>query len=145
MSLIPMRRSSCLKSGRGCLLIGRTTEILGNMILLGQPPELHTFQSSPSLASSLSRYTISLSLTRSSSLSVLEDRLDEHIASVSTLPKLLKRWGQQPMKRRAVIQKIGELMTIRMAVNTKGGGLDDTPEVSHTVCVWSMLMIVLLV
>jgi hypothetical protein len=34
------------------------------------------------------------------------------------------------MKRRAVIQKIGELMTIRMAVNTKGGGLDDTPEVS---------------
>jgi uncharacterized Rmd1/YagE family protein len=33
------------------------------------------------------------------------------------------------MKRRAVIQKIGELMTIRMAVNTKGGGLDDTPEV----------------
>jgi len=60
---------------------------------------------------------------------VLEDRLDEHIASVSTLPKLLKRWGQQPMKRRAVIQKIGELMTIRMAVNTKGGGLDDTPEV----------------
>jgi len=111
-------------------LTNRTTEILGNMILLGQPPELHTFQSSPSLASSLSRYTISLSLTRSSSLSVLEDRLDEHIASVSTLPKLLKRWGQQPMKRRAVIQKIGELMTIRMAVNTKGGGLDDTPEVS---------------
>jgi hypothetical protein len=114
------------------MLIRRTTEILGNMILLGQPPELHTFQSSPSLASSLSRYTISLSLTRSSSLSVLEDRLDEHIASVSTLPKLLKRWGQQPMKRRAVIQKIGELMTIRMAVNTKGGGLDDTPEVSQT-------------
>lgn len=34
------------------------------------------------------------------------------------------------MKRRAVIQKIGELMTIRMAVNTKGGGLDDTPEVN---------------
>lgn len=122
-----------IKFSKGTGLTSRTTEILGNMILLGQPPELHTFQSSPSLASSLSRYTISLSLTRSSSLSVLEDRLDEHIASVSTLPKLLKRWGQQPMKRRAVIQKIGELMTIRMAVNTKGGGLDDTPEVSQTV------------
>ena len=38
------------------------------------------------------------------------------------------------MKRRAVIQKIGELMTIRMAVNTKGGGLDDTPEVSQILC-----------
>lgn len=101
------------------------------MIVLGQPPELHTFQSSPSLALSLSRYTISLSLTRSASLSVLEDRLDSHIASVSTLPKLLERWGAQPMKRRAVIQKIGELMTLRMAVNTKGGGLDDTPEVSR--------------
>jgi len=126
----PNASVSTITSSLQTVLTNSTTEILGNMILLGQPPELHTFQSSPSLASSLSRYTISLSLTRSSSLSVLEDRLDEHIASVSTLPKLLKRWGQQPMKRRAVIQKIGELMTIRMAVNTKGGGLDDTPEVS---------------
>lgn len=131
MSLTPLRESFPVATSYVLWLIGSTTEILGNMILLGQPPELHTFQSSPSLASSLSRYTISLSLTRSSSLSVLEDRLDTHIASVSTLPKLLERWGAQPMKRRAVIQKIGELMTIRMAVNTKGGGLDDTPEVSN--------------
>lgn len=34
------------------------------------------------------------------------------------------------MRRKEVIRKIGELMTLRMAVNTRGGGLDDTPEVS---------------
>ncbi|KAK4687864.1 required for meiotic nuclear division protein 1, partial [Tremellales sp. Uapishka_1] len=104
------------------------TSILGNLILLGQPPVLSTFPTSPSLASLLARYTLSLSLTRSSSLSVLEDRLDSHIASVSTLPRALEKWGAQPMGRKEVIRKIGELMTLRMAVNTRGGGLEETPE-----------------
>jgi uncharacterized Rmd1/YagE family protein len=61
-------------------------------------------------------------------LSVLEDRLDKHIASVSLLPRALERFGAQPMGRREVIRKMGELMSLRMAVNTRGGGLEDTPE-----------------
>lgn len=101
---------------------------MGNLILLGAPPALSTFHPSPSLSSLLTRYTLSLSLTRSSTLSVLEDRLDAHIASVSTLPLALSRYGAQPMNRREVIRKIGELMALRMAVNTSGGGLDETPE-----------------
>jgi hypothetical protein len=35
------------------------------------------------------------------------------------------------MGRREVIRKLGELMTLRMAVNTRGGGLEETPEVGH--------------
>jgi uncharacterized Rmd1/YagE family protein len=102
---------------------------MGNLILLGRPPELSSFPtSSPALASLLARYTLSLSLTRSSSLSVLENRLDKHIAAVSLLPRALERFGEQPLGRRDVIRKIGELMTLRMAVNTRGGGLEDTPE-----------------
>ncbi|WWC89384.1 uncharacterized protein L201_004307 [Kwoniella dendrophila CBS 6074] len=104
------------------------THILGNLILLGKPPKLSTFSPSPSLASLLARYTLSLSLSRSSSLSVLEDRLDNHIASVSILPRALQKTGRQPLDRKEVIRKMGELMTLRMAVNTSGGGLDDTPE-----------------
>ncbi|WVR06995.1 hypothetical protein IAU60_004033 [Kwoniella sp. DSM 27419] len=104
------------------------THILGNLILLGRPPELSTFHPSPSLASLLARYTLSLSLSRSSSLSVLEDRLDKHLASVSVLPRALEKYGRQPLARTEVIRKMGELMTLRMAVNTSGGGLDDTPE-----------------
>ena len=107
----------------------RLTHVLGNLILLGRPPELSSFPSSSSLASLLARYTLSLSLSRSTSLSVLEDRLDRHIASVSTLPRALERSGAQPMGRREVIRKLGELMTLRMAVNTRGGGLEETPEV----------------
>jgi uncharacterized Rmd1/YagE family protein len=114
-------------SGRA-LTVTRKTHILGNLILLGQPPSLSTYSHSPSLASLLARYTLSLSLLRSSSLSVLEDRLDRHLSSVSTLPRLLERFGKQPLGRRDVIRKIGELMTLRMAVNTRGGGLEDTPE-----------------
>ncbi|OCF40337.1 cytoplasmic protein [Kwoniella heveanensis CBS 569] len=104
------------------------THILGNLILFGRPPQLSTFHSSPSLASLLARYTLSLSLSRSSSLSVLEDRLDKHIATVSVLPRALEKHGRQPLARKEVIRKMGELMTLRMAVNTSGGGLDDTPE-----------------
>lgn len=32
------------------------------------------------------------------------------------------------MSRREIIRKIGELMSLRMAVNTSGGGLEATPE-----------------
>jgi uncharacterized Rmd1/YagE family protein len=81
----------------------------------------------------LVRYTLSLSLSRSSLLSVLEDRLDAHLVSVSKLPRALERSGAQPMGRREVIRKLGELMTLRMAVNTRGGGLEETPEVSRYV------------
>ncbi|WVQ67739.1 uncharacterized protein L199_005944 [Kwoniella botswanensis] len=104
------------------------THILGNLILLGRPPSLSTFSPSPSLASLLARYTLSLSLSRSSALSVLEDRLDNHIAAVSILPRALQKTGRQPLDRKEVIRKMGELMTLRMNVNTSGGGLDDTPE-----------------
>lgn len=104
------------------------TSVLGNLILLGRPPLLSTFPTSPSLSSLLARYTLSLSLARSSSLSVLEDRLDAHIASVSLLPRALEKFGAQPLGRREVIRKIGEIMTLRMAVNTRGGGLEETPE-----------------
>ncbi|KAK8864361.1 hypothetical protein IAR55_001608 [Kwoniella newhampshirensis] len=104
------------------------THILGNLILLGRPPELSTFHPSPSLASLLARYTLSLSLSRSSTLSVLEDRLDSHVAAVSVLPRALEKYGRQPLARKEVIRKMGELMTLRMAANTSGGGLDDTPE-----------------
>lgn len=59
---------------------------------------------------------------------MLEDRLDRHLASVSLLPRALEVYGAQPLGRREVIRKIGELMVLRMAVNTRGGGLEDTPE-----------------
>lgn len=104
------------------------TQIVGNLILLGGPPELSSFPPSPGLAALLARYTLSLSLSRSSSLSVLEGRLDRHIASVSRIPRALALFGQQPLERRDVIRKMGELMVLRMAVNTRGGGLEETPE-----------------
>ncbi|GHJ89201.1 hypothetical protein NliqN6_5603 [Naganishia liquefaciens] len=105
------------------------TRIKGNLILLGRAPELQTFTPSPTYAALLTRYTLSLSLARSSALSAVEAKLDAHLASVSKVPHMLEVWGRQPLGRKEVIRKIGELMVLREAVNFRGGGLEDTPEI----------------
>jgi uncharacterized Rmd1/YagE family protein len=112
----------------------RETRIKGNLILLGRAPELQTFTPSPTYAALLTRYTLSLSLARSSALSALEAKLDAHLESVSRVPHMLEVWGKQPLGRKEVIRKIGELMVLREAVNFRGGGLEDTPEVSEVFC-----------
>lgn len=109
----------------------RETRIKGNLILLGRAPELQTFTPSPTYAALLTRYTLSLSLARSSALSAVEAKLDAHLESVSKVPHMLEVWGKQPLGRKEVIRKIGELMVLREAVNFRGGGLEDTPEVSR--------------
>lgn len=50
-------------------------------------------------------------------------------------------YGRQPLPRKEVIRKMGELMTLRMAVNTTGGGLDDTPEVCFPLDIGPVLTI----
>lgn len=117
---------TCLRS--------RETRIKGNLILLGRAPELQTFTPSPTYAALLTRYTLSLSLARSSALSAVEAKLDDHLESVSKVPHMLEVWGKQPLGRKEVIRKIGELMVLREAVNFRGGGLEDTPEVSLLRC-----------
>lgn len=105
------------------------TLIRGNLVLLGRPPQLETFPPSKSYASLLTRYTLSLALTRSSALSAIEAKLDAHLESVARVPHMLEVWGKQPLKRTEVIRKIGELMVLREAVNFRGGGLEETPEI----------------
>lgn len=63
-------------------------------------------------------------------MSAVEAKLDAHLESVSKVPHMLEVWGKQPLGRKEVIRKIGELMVLREAVNFRGGGLEDTPEVS---------------
>lgn len=105
------------------------TLIRGNLVLLGRPPQLETFPPSKSYASLLTRYTLSLALARSSALSAIEAKLDAHLESVARVPHMLEVWGKQPLKRTEVIRKIGELMVLREAVNFRGGGLEETPEI----------------
>lgn len=106
------------------------TRIKGNLILLGQPPALHSFEPSPSYAAFLTRYTCSIALARSCSVALLEDKLNAHLESVGKLPGLLQSTGEQPLTRKDVIRKTGELMGLRQAVNFRGGGLEEYPEVS---------------
>jgi hypothetical protein len=63
---------------------------------------------------------------------LVEAKLNAHLESVGKVPGLLETTGTQPLKRKEVIRKIGELMVLREAVNFRGGGLEDTPEVRRT-------------
>lgn len=128
MSNLQPRRAICRVLSR---ISSRETRIKGNLILLGRPPELHSFQQSPTYASFLTRYTFSVALARSSALALVEAKLNAHLESVGKVPGLLESTGTQPLKRKEVIRKIGELMVLREAVNFRGGGLEDTPEVSR--------------
>ncbi len=122
----------CLPSVQEANVCGRPqreTLIKGNLVILGKPPVLDTFEPNQDYAALLTRYTLSLALARSSALSAIEAKLDSHLDSVSKLPHMLAVTGKQPMKRNMVIRKIGELMMLREAVNFRGGGLEDTPEI----------------
>lgn len=67
---------------------------------------------------------------------MVEAKLNAHLESVGKVPGLLESTGTQPLKRKEVIRKIGELMVLREAVNFRGGGLEDTPEVGQNEVEW---------
>lgn len=70
-------------------------------------------------------------------MAAVEARLNAHLDKVIKVPRLLESTGTQPLKRKEVIRNIGELMLLREAVNFRGGGLEDTPEVWLDLPFWS--------
>ena len=76
----------------------------------------------------LARYAFSQALSRSTALSVLEVRLEEHLTSMSGLPSVLQKTGRPGMSRRALIRKLGELLKFRQGLNLNRGNFFDTPD-----------------
>ncbi|KAI0033074.1 hypothetical protein K488DRAFT_48501 [Vararia minispora EC-137] len=112
------------------------TRLVGDLIILGRTTELSEPDVMPSPMPSpilpaetlLARYAFSEALSRSTSLSVLEVGLENHLASMSSLPLTLQTTGRPGMTRRALIMKLGELLKFRQGLNLNRNNFFDTPD-----------------
>lgn len=115
--------------------MSRKTRIQGDLIILGQKPELTTLTIPSNLPSTifpaetlLARYAYSQALSRSTALSALEVALDDYLTSMSLLPHRLAQTGKPGMGRTALIKKLGELMKFRQGLNLNRENFSDVPD-----------------
>lgn len=112
------------------------TRLQGDLIILGGSPSLSNPDALPSsLPASafdqetlLARYAFSQALSRSTALSALEVSLENYLSSVSSLPLSLQRTGKPGLGRRALVQKLGELLKFRQGLNLNRENFYDTPD-----------------
>ncbi len=117
----------------------RQTRLQGDLIILGQVPpysDLSEIPSHPdsSMAPSFpthtfpARYAFSQALARSTALAAFESRLDAFLSSVERLPQTLSETGVPGLKRKQIIQKLGELLKFRQGLNLSRQNFGDTPD-----------------
>ncbi|KAF8638336.1 hypothetical protein AX17_002356 [Amanita inopinata Kibby_2008] len=111
------------------------TRIQGDLIILGQRPELNSLTLPSNLppmvfpAETLfARYAYSQALSRSTALSALEVSLDDYLTSMALLPHALAKTGKPGMGRKALIKKLGELMKFRQGLNLNRENFSDVPD-----------------
>lgn len=116
--------------------ICRTTRLQGDLIILGNTPELSDPSSLPHplprsqlpKESIAARYAFSQALARSTALSALESSLDSYLVSVAGLPTALSTTGKPGLKRKELIMKLGQLLKFRQGVNLNRENFADTPD-----------------
>ena len=113
----------------------RKTRLQGDLIILGQKPELNSLTPPPNLPPTVfpadtlfARYAFSQALSRSTALSALEVSLDDHLTSMASLPQALAKTGRPNMGRTALIKKLGELMRFRQGLNLNRENFSDVPD-----------------
>ncbi len=113
----------------------RKTRLQGDLIILGQKPELNSLTPPPNLPPTIfptetlfARYAFSQALSRSTALSALEVSLDDHLTSMASLPQALAKTGRPNMGRTALIKKLGELMRFRQGLNLNRENFSDVPD-----------------
>ncbi|ORZ37302.1 hypothetical protein BCR44DRAFT_1043563 [Catenaria anguillulae PL171] len=100
-----------------------TTGLTGDLIIIGShpPPQL-------------SKLAFSHGLSRSAKIAVLESLLDRYLNSTRHIPHVLAQGHALAMSRTQILQKIGELLSVRALLNLSGSphgsgeSLLDTPE-----------------
>ncbi|KAF8840178.1 hypothetical protein BDN67DRAFT_968879 [Paxillus ammoniavirescens] len=113
------------------------TRIQGDLIILGRLAPLQDpsnaatappLNSSLGTATLLARYAYSQALSRSTTLSVLEESLEDYLSSVAQLPHSLEKTGKPGLGREALIKKLGALMKFRQGLNLNRENFSDTPD-----------------
>jgi len=106
---------------------------LGHVPALSDPS---IFPAPPSLSSTKilppdnfpARYAFSQALARSTALSALETSLDAYLTSVELLPQTLSETGEPGLRRKELIQKLGQLLKFRQGLNLSRENFGDTPD-----------------
>lgn len=113
--------------------------IKGDTIVLGTKPQPSDSSSSSSLKSSsepdtrtldtvLTKVAFSSGLARSTKLAVLETLLSSYLTSTSSIPRLLSLGGRLPFTRPFILQKTGQLLSLRAQLNLYSELTDSLPD-----------------
>lgn len=107
--------------------ISRETSILkGDVIVLGTRKE---HKEGDTLDTTLAKVAFSSGLARSTKLAVLESALTSYFESTRNIPALLSEGAGVPLGRKFILQKTGELLSLRARLNHYSELTDSLPDI----------------
>ncbi|KAF4456529.1 hypothetical protein F53441_1361 [Fusarium austroafricanum] len=105
----------------------RETSVLkGDVIVLGTRKE---HKEADKLDTTLAKVAFSSGLARSTKLAVLETTLTSYFESTRNIPALLSQGAGVPLGRRFILQKTGELLSLRARLNHYSELTDSLPDI----------------
>ncbi|KAH6896835.1 hypothetical protein B0T10DRAFT_165710 [Thelonectria olida] len=103
-----------------------TSVLKGDMIVLGTRKE---HNEGDMLDTTLAKVAFSSGLARSTKLAVLETALDSYFESTRNIPALLSQGAGVPLGRKFILQKTGELLSLRARLNHYSELTDALPDI----------------
>lgn len=100
--------------------------INGDVVVLGTRQEA---QDGDRLNTTLAKIAFSSGLARSTKLAVLESSLNSYFDSTRRIPALLSRGSRFALSRRFILQKTGELLSLRAQLNHYNELTDSLPDI----------------
>ncbi|KAM0246902.1 hypothetical protein ACHAQJ_010041 [Trichoderma viride] len=106
---------------------GRETSTLkGDVVVLGTRKE---HKEGDFLDTTLAKIAFSSGLARSTKLAVLESALTSYFESTRNIPALLSEGAGVPLSRKFILQKTGELLSLRAKLNHYSELTDNLPDI----------------
>lgn len=106
---------------------GRETSTLkGDIVVLGTRKE---HKEGDFLDTTLAKIAFSSGLARSTKLAVLEAALTSYFESTRSIPALLSKGAGVPLSRKFILQKTGELLSLRAKLNHYSELTDNLPDI----------------
>lgn len=102
-----------------------TSTLKGDVVVLGTRKE---HKDGDKLDTTLAKIAFSSGLARSTKLAVLESALTSYFESTRAIPSLLTQGSGLPLGRRFILQKTGELLSLRARLNHYSELTDSLPD-----------------
>lgn len=103
-----------------------TSTLKGDVVVLGTRRE---HKDGDTQDTTLAKIAFSSGLARSTKLAVLESALTSYFESTRNIPALLSRGAGVPLGRRFILQKTGELLSLRARLNHYSELTDSLPDI----------------